>query len=104
LPKTAPTAQRLADTLRRAGFEELAARAAQNEFHDYLSEHDLPGMELDMALVKIIKDPTYSAEKRDTASAIRTRHHAGDFDADDAEADAWAQSPEGQATINMLKP
>ena len=81
---------------------ELAARAERNEFHDFLSDHALPEMELDMALVAIIKDPTYSSEKRDMASAIRARHHEGAFDASKAESDAWADSPDGKATFNQL--
>ena len=102
LPETAPTSQYLADTLKRAGFMELAARAERNEFHDYLSAHDLPGMELDMALVAIIKDPTYSNEKRDIASRIRARHHDGAFDASKAESDAWAASEDGKSAFNQL--
>jgi hypothetical protein len=102
LPETAPSSQYLADTLKRAGFMELAARAERNEFHDFLSDHALPEMELDMALVAIIKDPTYSNEKRDVASRIRARHHEGAFDATKAESDAWAASPDGQATIGAL--
>jgi hypothetical protein len=99
---TAPSSKHLASVLKRAGFDELAARAERDEFHDYLSDHGLPGMELDTALLAIIQDPTYSPEKRDAASMIRARHHAGDFDATKTESDAWAASPDGLRALGQL--
>lgn len=98
---TARTSQKLADALRAAGFEQLAKRAELDEFHDYLSPHDLPEIMLDMELVAIIKG-TMSKKVKATAQAIRERLHQGDFDADKKESDDWAKSPDGQDTFKRL--
>jgi hypothetical protein len=98
---TAKTSQKLADTLRAAGFEELAVRAEHDEFHDFLSQHDLPSMALDLALMTLLKrDLTKQAIS--TLTRILERHHNGEFDADLAESEAWAKSEEGQATFENL--
>lgn len=100
---TAKTSQRLADILRKAGFEELACRAERNEFHDFQSPHDMPSMELDIALVAIMKDTAkYTAEQREAARVIRVRHHDGDFDASTSESEEWAEGPEGQKLFDRL--
>jgi hypothetical protein len=100
---TAVTSQQLADTLRRHGFNELAERAERDEFHDYLSPHDLPEIELDLALVALMKDERLSKEQRAMAADLRQRHHEGAFDASEAESDAWAKSPDGIATFALLE-
>jgi hypothetical protein len=98
---TARTSQKLADALRKAGLEELAKRAELDEFHDYLSPHDLPEIMLDMELLAVIHNNP-SIRVREAAGRIREMHHGGDFDADTAESDEWAKSPDGQATFNLL--
>lgn len=97
---TAKTAQHLADVLHAAGFDALAVRASANEFHDFLSPHALPELELDAELVKLIE--TGTKEERAAAYTIRQRHHDGEFDASKEESDAWAASPDGQAAFNQL--
>lgn len=101
---TAKTSQHLADTLRAAGFEELAKRAEQDEFHDFLSPHDFPELLLDKELVEIIKEADITGAHRVKAAAmnIRARHHEGEFDASLKESDEWAESPEGRDTFEQL--
>ena len=93
---TAKTSQHLADTLRAAGFEDLARRAEADEFHDFLSDHALPETVLDQELAALAKRG-YPA-----AADIRHRHHNGEFDASTEESDQWAESPEGKAMFNEL--
>jgi hypothetical protein len=99
---TAKTSQHLADTLRAAGFEDLAKRAEADEFHDFLSGHILPETELDLELVKLMNMLPVDIERRDRASAIRQRHHNGEFDASDEESDDWAQSEDGEEAFAQL--
>jgi hypothetical protein len=98
---TAKTSQKLAETLRDAGFEALAQRAENDEFHDFLSPHDLPALALDAALVEITRGK-YSNVHRTAARNIRQRFHAGEFDASSEESDDWAKSEEGQAAFRRL--
>lgn len=101
---TAKTSQYLADTLREAGFEELAKRAETDEFHDYLSPHDFPEFELDNAMVDLLRQAKQAGnrERYEAVVAIRLRHHSGDFDASVEESDDWAESDEGQQLFRML--
>ena len=90
---TTHTKDKLAAALRAVGLEALAVRAATGEFHDYLSPHALPAMELMQALAA-----------NGSAPAMRFRHRvaAGEFDASDEEAKEWASSPEGQETLRKF--
>ena len=99
---TAKTSQHLADELKAAGFELLAERAAMDEFHDYLSPHDMPAAVLDHALYFLINDSTLPEALREAAGHLRNRHHNGEFDASDEEGDDWAASEEGQAAFKAL--
>lgn len=98
---TAATSQKLADTLRYAGFEALAKRAEADEFHDFLSPHDLPDLMLDNELIALMRGARTERE-RIAAGNIRDRHHQGDFDASKAESDDWAESPDGQDAFSRL--
>ena len=100
---TPPTAQHLADSLRTAGFHDLAKRAEACEFHDYLSPHALPELMLDKELIKIIEHNKSTKPERQAATDIRARLHDGEFDASKEESDQWAVSPDGQAAFRMLK-
>lgn len=99
---TERTSQHLADVLRRAGFEGLACRAELDEFHDFKSRHDFPEMRLASELADIAGSPSFSERARLAAHHIRMRLIDGEFDADQAESEAWAESPEGQAAMNEL--
>lgn len=99
---TAKTSQHLADVLRAAGFAALALRAEADEFHDYLSPHALPEMELDRELYEIAGNSEFSERARLAAHHIRMRLHGDEFDASNEESDEWAMSPEGQAAADAL--
>lgn len=89
------TKDKLAQALRDAGLDEIAARAAAGHYDDYLSPLDTPELAL-MAELRASGTPD--------AMALRQRVMDGDFDATSEEADAWAASPEGQATFAMFTP
>jgi hypothetical protein len=99
---TARTSQHLADTLRAAGFEELAKRAEADEFHDFLSPLPLPELALDEVLASLVENGPTSA-MRLAAHNIRMRHHNGEFDADLKESEDWAESEAGQEAFRLLK-
>jgi hypothetical protein len=99
---TAKTSQNLADTLRLAGFKELATRAEADEFHDFLSPHAMPELVLNHELSVIAEDITVATPIRMLADDIRNRLHDGDFDASMEESDEWAESPEGKAAMQAV--
>ena len=83
------TSLALAEALDEAGFLELGARARRDEFHDFRSPHTLPAMELVKELAK------HGSRGRAFAERVK----AGEFDASKEESEAWARSPDGQATM-----
>lgn len=97
---TAKTSQRLADALRKAGFEDLAKKAEADLYHDYLSPDAMAATALDRDLVHKIE--TSTGVQRTAATFLRERHHSGDFDASTEESDEWATSAEGQAAFRGL--
>lgn len=89
---SAKTSQKLADALRAKGFEDLAKRAEADEFHDFLSIHPDPAMQLMDELTKL-------GDKE-----LIDRHLSGDFDASVKESDEWWEK-EGEAlALGMLGP
>ena len=78
----------LAAALRDAGLPEMAGRAAQGHYHDYLSPLVMPEKQLVSELTII---------GTTAALTLRRRVKQGDFDPSDDECDAWASSPAGQA-------
>jgi len=98
---TAKTSQKLADAARLAGFEELARRAEADEFHDFLSPHEMPSISLDRELTTLIKTAANETQRL-AATRLRIRHHEGEFDADLTESDDWAESEEGKAAFRKL--
>ena len=84
------TKERLALILEEAGLTDMAARARAGYYDDYESE-------LVMPCIQLVSD-LYAAGRRDLA--LRAR--AGEWDATMEESQAWARSPEGQATFRSL--
>lgn len=80
-----PTKARLARVLREAGLGALAERAESGRFDDYASASATPCTDLVLALER--------AGRADLAARARE----GEWDGTAAEAEAWAQSPEGRA-------
>ena len=83
----------LAQELRKAGLQDMAAKAAEGYYHDYLSPLDSPAIALMDDLAKAGTPP---------ARALRRRHLDGEFDASDQEGEDWMRSKEGQDTLNSL--
>lgn len=83
----------LARELFKAGLPEMAEKAAEGYYHDYLSPLDFPCMQLATDL---------EAVGTPEADNLRSRLYDGDFDASQEESDEWANSPEGQEIFNSL--
>jgi hypothetical protein len=86
----------LAEALESAGLPEMAAKAREGYYHDYLSPLAMPEMQLDQDLVAAIQ------RGNKAAIGLRQRHHRGEFDASKEESDEWAASPDGQEAFGML--
>lgn len=99
---TQRTSQKLADALRLKGFEDLAKRAEADEFHDFKSPHAFPELTLAAILEGLCRDQSLTADQRNGARAIRHDLIEGTFDADNAESEEWAASPEGQDAFQRL--
>lgn len=84
---------KLAEALRVADLPEMADRAAQGYYHDFLSPLETPCIQLDRELTKA---------GTPSAMLVRIRHRNGEFDATLEESEAWAASPAGQAAYGML--
>lgn len=87
----------LAYELRKIGLEEMAQKAEQGLYHDYLSPLALPCLQLNLDLI----DASIAGNKH--ANELRMRHLNGEFDADKKESDDWANSPEGRQAFENLR-
>jgi hypothetical protein len=87
------TKDMLATELTKANLPQMAAKAAEGYYHDYLSPLAMPCVQLAADL---------AAAGTPEALALRRRHLNGEFDATKEESDDWAQSPEGRAAFGQL--
>jgi len=87
---------RLAEELHKIGLDEMAAKAKQGWYHDFLSPLNAPELQLSMDLV----EASMAGNKH--ATELRHRHHAGEFDATKEESDEWAESQEGKEMFRRL--
>jgi hypothetical protein len=87
------TKDKLAEELRKAGLDEMAARAEAGDYHDFLSDLAAPALQLSVDLANA---------GTPEAMALLVRHNAGEFDASLEESDEWAKSPDGQAAFGKL--
>ena len=83
----------LALELEKIGLVEMAKKAREGYYHDFLSPLDFPEMQLAEDLAKV---------GTPEALALRKRHINGEFDANLEESEAWANSPDGQDTLRRL--
>jgi len=83
----------LAQELTKIGLTEMAAKAADGYYHDFLSPLATPCLQLAADLLAV---------GTPAALALRARHINGEFDATNEESEAWAASPDGQATFAAL--
>ncbi len=88
------TKDNLAAELTKVGLAEMAAKAAEGYYHDYLSPLAMPCAQLVSDLHRV---------GTPEASALAQRAMAGEFDANREEAEAWAHSLEGQETFRSLR-
>jgi hypothetical protein len=87
------TTELLALELDKANLPEMAKKAREGYYHDFLSPLATPCIQLERDLAAIATP---------AAMALRKRHLNGDFDATKEESDAWAESPDGKATFERL--
>lgn len=80
----------LAQELRKVGLHEMAARAVDGYYHDFLSPLPAP-------CIQLANDLEEAAKTNPGAPALLKRHLHGEFDASKAESDEWANSPEGRS-------
>lgn len=83
----------LAQELFKAGLTEMAEKAAEGYYHDFLSPLDNPCLQLVIDLV-VVGTPE--------AKVLLVRLENGEFDASLEESNEWANSPEGQECFNSL--
>lgn len=88
------TTEKLAIALEEANLPEMAKKARQGYYHDYLSHLPAPCIQLAVDLQQV---------GTPDALRVRDRHLQGDFDATKEESDEWANSPEGKAAFDSLK-
>jgi hypothetical protein len=93
------TKDRLAADLRAAGLGTMADKAADGLYHDFLSPLALPSMQLLTDLNDALAKHEGDAK---LITAIRGRHLGGEYDADDEESEAWAESTDGQKAFTSL--
>lgn len=87
------TKDRLAAALTEANLPELAERAAKGGFDDFMSDLPLP-------MLALVDELAKAATRK--ALDLRKRVMKGEFDGTAEEAEAWANSPEGQATLAKI--
>jgi hypothetical protein len=93
------TKDKLAAELRLAGLTEMADKAADGYYHDFLSPLALPEMQL---LADLDEALTQHKGEHVLVHNIRNRHLAGEYDANKEESDAWAASEDGRRTFEAV--
>jgi len=83
----------LAEALTGAGLHEMAAKAREGYYHDFLSPLATPSIQLAADLLEA---------GTPAAMALRVRHMNGEFDSSAEESQEWANSKEGQRTFLKL--
>jgi hypothetical protein len=93
MPEIKHSRDRLAHELRTIGRLDMAVKAAEGYYDDFLSPLAAPAIVLAHEL-SVIGTPD--------ALALRARVTEGEFDATAEEADAWAKSSEGRRAFRQL--
>lgn len=89
----AHTKDLLADALNEIGLTEMATRAGNGFYHDFLSPLPFPELYLVHELADV---------GTPEAMALRKRCIEGDFDATTEESEEWAHSEEGRLAFERL--
>ena len=98
---TARTSELLAKELDIVGLIGMARLARDDHFHDFLSPLELPEIEL-VEMLGVAAAGCPDVSRAAAIITLRDRVINGEFDADKAESDAWAESEDGQEAFNML--
>ena len=85
----------LARELTKAGLQDMAIKAGQGYYHDYLSPLATPCLQL-AADLKAAGTPE--------AMVLFERHMNGEFDATKEESDDWINSEDGKDALSRLSP
>jgi hypothetical protein len=96
-----PTRDYLARVLDDLGAPDLAARALQAHYDDYLCPPAIDDGANIHRLIAAVQDWSRSSTRlqRERAKAVVVAARDGEFDGTRAEASEWAASPDGQATF-----
>ena len=97
-----PPHLKLADALMHAGLPEMSFAARDCRYHDFRSSLPDPASALDRELLAAMAQPGLTMEQKTTIMDIRTRHHAGEWDATKDESEEWAAGPDGQDALGRL--
>lgn len=92
----------LAEALRDVGLDEMAKRASEGYYHDFLSPLPFPELELEEELRVARAKKVFGGKEWHAIEAVRRRLMNGDFDASLEESEAWMNGPEGQAALLHL--
>jgi hypothetical protein len=98
---TARTSELLAVELDKVGLIGMAQMAREDKFHDFLSSLD-DGVSALVEMLGVAAAGCPDAMRRMAMITLRDRVINGEFDADTAESEAWAESEDGQEAFNML--
>ena len=95
------TKDKLANALREIGLTDMATKAVDGYYHDFLSPLPLPTMQLVSDLMAAMTNPA-NRDREAAIAALRLRVIDGEFDATTEESEEWAASPDGQAAMRGL--
>lgn len=98
---TAKTSEQLARALDAVGLVDMAKKARADHYHDFLSDEELPEMELEREL-RWHRDHALDPIQARLIEQVRQRHLNGEFDASKEESEEWMQSPEGQEAARAI--
>ena len=91
----------LAEALRQAGLPDMATKAAEGYYHDFLSPLPLPEKQL-MHDLQVAKKLSKDERQIDKIRILLERHLNGAFDASNEESEEWAKSKEGREAFKEL--
>jgi len=91
----------LAEALIWAGLPDMASKAREGYYHDFLSPLDLPEIQLALDL-RDAKDASEDQLQKKKIDTLIARHMDGAFDASAKESEEWANSHDGREVIQEL--
>jgi hypothetical protein len=92
------TKDKLAEALNKCGLNEMAIKAGNGYYHDYLSPLATP----ELQLINDLYQASLGFPAKDLILKLRQQVIDGDFDASHEESEQWMESPEGQQIMRDL--